>query len=647
MWSWRSVPFLRPLAGFAAGIFAGANAPSFWGQPSVLTFLFGMLMLGLLLLKARKYRKRWQFGIWVLLLFFVLGAWHRSVYPDLAHPDFVGNLKVEKRDYLLAEALEWPQDTRSGHSRKLLCRAVMAGGKKCSGLFLLYFPPEDEAFDVRAGSLLLLPARLREISAPENPFAFDYRAYMVNKQVCLQLFVRAGEYSVVGLVKRPWYRVLAFRQKLLGVLRKHLQREEVLAVVSAMVLGERAYMSDELRDSYARSGAMHVLAVSGLHMGLIYFFMLWLFDRLGARVKRYKGLRFFVGMAGLWGFALLTGASPSVLRAATLFSFVLAGKWVQEFPNTFNSLAASAFCLLWYNPLWLNDLSFQLSYLAILGILLLQHDIFLLWLPGRSSVLWAWRMTSVSIAAQLSTAPLGMYYFHRFSNGFWLSSLLVIPAAPLILLGSLLLFLCDAFLPFLAPWLGKGLELLVLGVNAFLDFLSHLPGQSIEGIFFTSFQLFLSYGALVCLVLFLKQKRGRYFVYGLALLLAVSLSTAFRQIQVRQRTTPVVYQLRGGKKMIDVFCGGQRLTIADKDVSKKEESYAADGMRLYMGAVEIARLDFARRDSFCSGPFVWRPPFVLAGSRLFALRLGGEADSLPLLPDGAAFPVDSVLLSNE
>lgn len=621
---WRAVPFLRPLAGLMAGMLVGAANPAFWSSRIVFAVLLLLLLLGFSLLRQSVYRKRWQFGIWVLTFFFVMGAWHRAVYPAYMKSDFVGNLSLRDGDLLLAEALEWPHSTQSERSLKVLCRVVKAGGQACSGLFLAYLPKSDSLLNVRAGSLLLLPARLREIPPPRNPFAFDYRAYMANKQVYHQVFARSGECTVLGVVRRPWYAVLAFRQKLLGVLKKYLHREEALAVVSAMVLGERAYMSAELKESYARSGAMHVLAVSGLHMGLIYFFMLWLFDRLGPRIRQYKGLRFLAGMMGLWGFALLTGASPSVLRAATLFSFILAGKWIQESPNTFNSLAASAFCLLWYNPLWLSDLSFQLSYMAILGILLLRRDLFLLWLPRNTALLAGWKLTSVSVAAQLSTAPLGMYYFHRFSNGFWLSSLVVIPAAPVILLGSLLLFLCDAFVPVLAPWLGRGLELLVLAINGFLKFLSHLPAQSVEGIFLDRAQLLCLYVALLFLVLFFKLRVGKYLLLTLTFLLVVQGFSAFRQMKLRQKSVAVNYVIRPGKSLTDVFCAGRRLTFCDSTVSASEERYAVEGMRIYMGAAESGRLDFEKPDSFCLGPFAWRPPYLLAGRELFVLQ--EEAD---------------------
>ncbi len=230
-----------------------------------------------------------------------------------------------------------------------------------------------------------------------------------------------------------------------------------------------------------------------------------------------------------------------------------------------------------------------------------------------------------------------MYYFHRFSNGFWLSSLVVISVAPLILLGALLLFLLDAFVPVWAPWLGRALELLVLGINAFLKFLSHLPAQSVEGIFLFKWQLLLLYVSLLFFVLFLKFRLGKHLLWALMFLLLVQGSSAFRQMNLRQKVVAVDYALSAGKNLTDIFYGGQRLTFCDSTLSASEERYAAEGMRIYMGAAESGHLTFEKPDSFCLGPFAWRSPYLLVGSELFVLQAEadkkGEKKSFILLPE--------------
>ncbi len=616
--NWRSIPFVRPLLGLIAGILSVELWPGPWAlqwsfYPAAVFLVFAFYVL-----RKRVYENRWQFGLCMLLFFFFTGAYHRAFYPDESKADFLGKLSAGSEDALLVELIEPPRLTTSGKSRRVLCRCVAINERPCRGKLLIYLSVSD-SLRLRAGDLLLMPAAFEEIPPPANPYAFDYRAYMKAKQIHFRAFVRNGGYMLVGHVHRLWYSVLAFRQKLLDVLPKYLQDENARAVVSAMVLGERKQMSRELKDLYAQTGAMHVLAVSGLHMGLIYFFLIWIFDKAFPSMRSYRGLRFLSGLVGLWSFALLTGASPSVLRAATLFSFLLAGKWIDERPNTFNSLAASAFCLLWYNPLWLKDLSFQLSYAALLGILLLRRDIYLLWLPDRLPLLRAWKLTSVSIAAQISTAPLGMYYFHRFSNGFWLSSLLVVPAAPFILLGGLLLLLLDGLSPALAAHLGVALEYFVLGINRMLQVIAHLPGQCIDGIFLNMPQLLLLYLAVVFWALAFKSRQGRYLLYGMALLLGVQVISGFRQIRQKHHPLWVAYEMKRGQFLLDAIAGGERLTIYNHPPLPREESFVAEGLRRRFGVVEkgeVINLAQAENNELRLQQMAWHKPFLQIGDEL-------------------------------
>ncbi len=621
--NWRAIPFVRPLSGFVLGIFLA----SLWSEPQPHSLWFGLalafLIFALLLTGRQSYTHRWRYGFVTLLFFVCLGLYHRSTYPDNSHSDFIGKLEFSDEEALLVELIEPLGPNSSGKFLRFIGRCVAVGKRPCRGKLLLYFSTQDEP-TFQVGDLLLVPAALQEIPAPLVPHTFDYRAYMAGRQIYFRAFIGKGDFLTVGHVRRFWHVTLAFRERLLDVLHKHVKEREALAVIGAMVLGERRQMDASLKDLYARTGAMHVLAVSGLHMGLIYFFMLWLFQKAPLQIRNKKGLRFIAGLWGLWGFALLTGASPSALRAAVLFSFLLAGQWVSRQPNTFNSLAASAFCLLWYNPLWLSDLSFQLSYSAILGILLFQRDVFSCWFPQSVLLLKAWKLTSVSIAAQISTMPLGLYYFHRFSNGFWLSSLLAIPAAPFVLLGSFTLFLCDCFSPALATRLGWILERFVILLNEGLRLIAHIPGQSVEGFFISKFQLLALYAALACIALAWKTRRGKYLLYGLTLLLIVQLESGFRQMRFKRTTFLMSYPMSKGKFLLDAIAGGQRLTLYTALPSNSWERARSKDFRAYLKLQKGVDLSLAKVDSFQMNRIKWKRPFLQLDTVLIYLRESGE-----------------------
>ncbi len=619
------------------GILFAPLFPELW--PPLLCLFLAFVLLGsaFLLLSRQSYDRRWWYGLLMFLFFICIGLYHRLTYPDHAHSDFIGKLDLSEGDALLVELVEELHLTSSGRALKVLCRCVAVKEKKCRGRLLLYFSLRD-GVDFDVGDLLLIPAVFEEIPGPGVPHVFDYRAYMAGRQVYFQAFVRSGDFVLVGHVFRFWHIPLRFRGRLLRVLRKHMEEGEALAVVGAMVLGERRQMDRDVKELYARTGAMHVLAVSGLHMGLIYFFLLWVFRKVPLGIRHRQGFHFFMGLFGLWGFALLTGASPSALRAAVLFSFLLGGRWIGQRSNAFNALAASAFCLLWYNPLWLGDLSFQLSYSAILGILLFQQGVFACWAPPSVLLLRVWKLISVSVAAQLSTAPLSLYHFHRFSNGFWLSSLLVVPAAPFILLATLVLFLSDWFSPVLASWVAWVLEHFVLLLNGALRLIARLPGQSMEGFFISLSQVLLLYGVLAFFALAFKTGRGRYVFYGLALLLAVQLESGFRQMQQRRAAFFLVYPMGKGKFVLDAVAGGQRLTLYHAQPSSGWELDMLRDFRAYFGLERGCDVQLGHVDSLRMLQMMWKRPFLQLDTFLIFVDEGPPFEGF----ESEAFGIDTV-----
>ena len=290
---------------------------------------------------------------------------------------------------------------------------------------------------------------------------------------------------------------MQWREGLLEHYRQVAENDEQYAVLAAMTLGDKSALTKELRNTYSVAGASHILALSGLHLGIIYMFLSML--TLG---RRRQWLAQIIVVLGIWAFALLTGLSVSVVRSASMISLYAVFSLGGRRRSPLNLLCFTAMLMLVINPMTLYDVGFQLSFLSVAAILLFMplFDLFKPKVVGRYPLLnWLWGLMAVSTAAQLGVTPLIAYYFGRFSTYFLLTNLIVVPAATLILYGALVVMV--------VPAVGTLLARVVQCLNNILNWLSQLPGASIEGLSPSVLQTALCY-VLVLLFYFLLRKLG-------------------------------------------------------------------------------------------------------------------------------------------
>ncbi|MCI5058962.1 MAG: ComEC/Rec2 family competence protein, partial [Flavobacteriales bacterium] len=325
-----------------------------------------------------------------------------------------------------------------------------------------------------------------------------------------------GDYSVLKKHKgfNLFKYALELRKGFISTLSKNGLKGDELAIASALVLGFKEYLTEPLKRSYASAGAMHVLAVSGLHVGIIYLLLRSLLFFL-KRLRYGKYLQALISLLVLWAYALLTGLSPSVIRAATMFSFFALGDVLNRKSNIYNVLAASAFLILLINPYMIMEVGFQLSYMAVLGIVYVQPRLYSLikldhisftplqWLLDK-----IWALTSVSIGAQLGTFPLSLLYFHQFPSYFVFSNLIVIPAAVLILYLGVSALL-TGFIPFLSKFLTMLLHHVISLLNWSVAFIDQLPNSIIYGISISILETWLIYGIIISSLFFFHFKRAK------------------------------------------------------------------------------------------------------------------------------------------
>ncbi len=443
-------PFLRLLIMLGIGIVCADVCP--YVVPMMVFAVGGVLLLSFLLLCF--YRNwRWAFSSCLLLACAVLG--YTLMGWKLAASDFP--FQPDEAVYRITV-----DDHPEEKARSILCRSVVEevwandstmermGREK---LFLLYFPKDSASRTLRRGDVLWVHTRLMPPRNNRNPDEFDYARYLRHRGVCGTGYVAAGHWERIShRVERSWsQRALDQRESIVNTYRNLNFRGEELAVLSALTVGDKDDLSEDIVETYSVTGASHVLALSGMHIGFLYALFWFLFSPLWRRFRFLKPILLFVIVLLLWGFAFLTGLSPSVVRSVVMFSILALSCLQSEKPLSANTLVITAFCMLLYNPCWLFDVGFQLSFTAVASIMIFYDKLYGLCPVSHPFVRKLWGLMSVSVAAQIGTAPLVLLYFGRFSTHFLVTNLWVIPLASLVMYAGVLLLLLLPFPVLLQP----------------------------------------------------------------------------------------------------------------------------------------------------------------------------------------------------
>ncbi len=439
-----------------------------------------------------------------------------------------------------------------------------------TGRVLLYVSKKVGTIDWRYGDRLMIKGSPILLKSPANPGEFDFKRFLSFKNIYHQQFVLPDQ---IKLLSRADYKGFVYyshlaRKWALAKTNQYILGDQQRAIAAALVLGVTEGINTDLQNAYSASGAMHVLAVSGLHVGIIYAILLLLLKPL----NRYAWSRWVVAIISLiclWVFAFVTGLSPSVMRAVVMFSFVAIARPFGQRTNIYNTLAASAFVLLLYNPYLVMSVGFQLSYLAVLGIVYLQRPIYNLWEVENWLGDWVWQITCVSIAAQIATFSLGLLYFHQFPVYFLISNLFVIPLSTAVLVGGILLLAVSFFSP-LAGVIGKLLTGLIYGLNWTVIRTEELPFSLISNVHITTLQCWLLMAVLGS-IMFLVEFRSIRWLYVASLLTVLFTYFQWRHFgsSVNKKQF-VVYSISGHPAM-EFSANGQSYFIADSALMGDEE----------------------------------------------------------------------------
>src|SRR5690606_30971285 len=280
-----------------------------------------------------------------------------------------------------------------------------------------------QIFDLKYGDQLVIKSKFTETEPPYNPAEFNYKRYLTYHNIHHQSFIHLQQTKRTASKKgNPIIGfALDFREQQVEKFRKYLDYKDAQAVASTLILGYRAEIDQQIIDTYSKTGTLHILSVSGMHVAIVVLLIDFLLGFLN-RYKHGKLVKLLLMLGLIWFYSLITGLAPSILRAALMLSFVLIGRYKRVKTNTFNIIALAAIIILLNNPLSIMDVGFQLSFLAVLGLIYIYPKIYSIYHAKYKLIDICWQCVSVSIAAQIATTPLSIYYFHQFPVYFMFSN---------------------------------------------------------------------------------------------------------------------------------------------------------------------------------------------------------------------------------
>ncbi|WP_316843647.1 ComEC/Rec2 family competence protein [Pedobacter psychrodurus] len=515
--------------------------------------------------KLKLYRYKGTIGTLIFILFFNLGGWLCLINNATLRENYFAN---KQYDYLKVWVKDEPEE--SNHILRFKA-AVISGYQKdqqikLSGQLLLAVRLDSlSPVKIRYGDEIMISAKCVEVEPPYNPAEFDFKAWLANQNIYHQAFIdqdhliKTGKNNGNPIIKLA----LNLREKQIGKYRKLIKGNEAFAVASTLILGYRTDLSQETLSAYSKTGTIHALSVSGAHVAIIYvvldFLLLFMNKKPGLKI-----MKLILICALIWGYALITGLSPSVVRSAIMISILITAKVLSKNTNSYNVLAFSAFCQLLYDPFLIWDVGFQLSYLAVFGLIYLQPKIYHLMYIKNSWTDKLWNFTAMSLAAQVVTFPLSIYYFHQFPIYFLFGNLFI--TIPLVLMMYLGIAVLVPWLSFLAPIF----EWIITFTNQALRWIAGLPYATFSSIWINLPEFILLSLALGLFIYGLANFNKRFIFSSLAVFISYQILVVHGDLNAYHQQKIIFFSLR--KNYAAAFIRGKE-TVLVTDLKATDKNY--------------------------------------------------------------------------
>ena len=554
MINWFKYPFIRLLIPFAFGIGLAFLCFEPLSSKTVQILWLVVVFLGVTLLLVtslvRDYKYRWIFGFILNLHLILIGVAVVHIRDDDLDADY---------DYFVAKIAESP--TEKEKSVKVIMKMLSDEGS-----VMTYFEKDERSLSLKYGDVVAFFESPKLVASPKNPEQFDYLRYLYRKGILRQVYLKDNAWvRLEETCENPLYHLsFTLRDFLLNTMRNLGIEGDEYAVAAAILLGYDDTLPADLRQKYVAAGSMHILCVSGMHVGVIFMVVSYMLAFLNKRRRWQHLLKQSLLLFLIWFYALLAGLAPSILRATIMLSFVILSNIINREGVILNSLAASAFLLLCINPANLFDIGFQLSYSAVIGIVVLQKPIYRLLYVKLKFLDKIWELTSVTLAAQIATMPFSIYYFHQFPLYFWLSNLFMTPISSVVIIGGMVMLLIF-FIPYINIGVAFCVKWMIFVMNFVVSSIENLPISIVKGLYINNLEFVCLIVSLLLLMMVVEHKKKKLFFGVLSMLLIFSVSQLTRAVMQRNQMSLTVYSMKKATA-IDFVCGNEHVLLCDTTV---------------------------------------------------------------------------------
>ncbi len=592
---------------------------AFFALSLVFTFLnlnFGRLKL---------YKNRWLGGILIFAILFLFGWINVIRYSELSKND---HFSKKTGQYIVVKINNEPT-LKNGLLRFTAnVEATINNGQKSttSGTLLITIK-DSTAKSLSYGDELLIPAKYNAIDPPFNPAEFNYKKYLADKNIFYQAFLYPKQFALLNtnIGNASIANSLRLRRQLVEKLKSNMTDTGAFAVASTLILGYKADLSENILQAYSKTGTVYVLSVSGSQVAIIYLLLTFALGFLN-RYKYGRLVRAIIIISILWYYAMLTGFSLAICRVSVMVSLVIIGKTFSRYINTLNLLAVSAFVLLLYDPFFITDVGFQLSFIAVSGLIMFQPVVYK-WLKFKNK--WAdklWAVCSVSIAVQVVIFPISALYFHQLPVCFLISNLFVtIPAALVMYLG--IFYLLMPQIPVVSKSIAFVLEKTIQLMNKGLAIIEHTPYSGINKIWLTTSEYILLYIIIIGLFCFLYNKKSWLLKLCLLCILLFCISISLKKIYFQQSNDIAWLNLKKHKGI--VFRMG-RDAIVLTDIKNTDKTYLYS-IQPYLDSCQVTHTTVYNLTADIKTPYLMKKYGLIEflNNRIFIFDGHAENNMLP------------------
>ncbi len=611
------LPFLSPLVCLVAGI---------WAQPffalnslqwtAIFCICFLVFLIAHVIRSGKEFYKPLR-NISYWCCFIMLGATASYLNDIRNHNSWYGHNITSSKAFaieIVGEPQQKPRTTLLPVRVKQ--REEKGRWKTAKGELLLYIYSGQDNRTYHKGQSFIIPNRLQAIVDRGNPYEFSYSAHCARQQLYYQAFLHGADLVAYKTIRTHTFGLDRIRSLLMQSIEHNVKDTTTRSMIEATLLNERSSLNDELWQAYSITGIVHIIAISGMHVALLFSIILFLLYWI--RNKKHNWIKYILALPVVWLYIAITGYPPSAVRAAVLFSLLALGLSINRKGQPVNTWAATAFLLLAYNPAWLFDVGVQLSFVSVLSILLFYKPIRQCIQPGNIVLLQLWNTISVCIAAQILVFPLVLYYFHQFPL---LGIIANIPAALysfLLMTGSIMLFFLDA-LGIRCQWLGSGLSAVTTAFHYIIVQLSHYTPENMRQLYIGKKELYMLLGAIAGFSLFFFKLQVRYMYGGLTSLILLCGLLIYKDVLSLRQNKIIVYNATGSS-LIDLFRGKSIRSLSQEVPKAKDHRYYLLPSRLGHRAITSGLNQ------------THAPLWKIAGKRILILDtlLTGTAQSFPV-----------------